>query len=151
MCLRDWSRSGGSYGNNTRVISKDVPTGQQTPRCALGTSLRRTTNHSDVFIVPSDRLRSTPIMEPRLSVPICRDMQFWWDKPPIPSPRKCMPTETCFGDVGRICACVMWTQMYVTLQTRNVFHLKAVIILFLINQPICIILFVTYFNIEEII
>ena len=30
------------------------------------------------------------------------DMQLWWDIPPIPSPRKVMPTETCFDDVGRI-------------------------------------------------
>ena len=81
------------------------------------------------------------IMEPptMLLVPICRDMQLWWDKPPIPSPRKRMPSETCFDDVGRICACVTWTQMYVTLQTKNVFHSKAVIILFLIS------LFVSFF------
>ena len=48
----------------------------------------------------------------------------------IPSPRKRMPGDTCFDDVGRNCACVTWTQMYVTLQTKNVFHSKAVIILF---------------------
>ena len=81
-------------------------------------------------------------MEPptMLLVPICRDMQFWWDKPPIPSLRNCMPTETCFDDVGRIRACVTWSQMYVTLQSKNVFHSKAVIILFF-NQPLCIIFF----------
>ena len=92
-----------------------------------------------------------PIMEPptMLLVPICRDMQLWWDKPPIQSPRKCMPSETCFDDVGRICACVTWTQMYVTLQTKNVFHSKAVIILFF-NQPLCFIFSITHFNIEEI-
>ena len=75
------------------------------------------------------------LMEPptMLLVPICRDMQLWWDKPPIPSPRIGMPTETCFDDVGRICACVTWTQMYVTLQTKNVFHSKAVIILFFLS------------------
>ena len=50
-----------------------------------------------------------------------------------------MPNETCFDDVGRNCACVMWIQMYVTLQTKNVFHSKAVIILFLIS------LFVSFF------
>ena len=71
-------------------------------------------------------------MEPptMLLVPICRDMQLWWDKPPIPSPRNRMPGDTCFDDVGRNCACVTWTQMYVTLQTKNVFHSKAVIIFF---------------------
>ena len=81
------------------------------------------------------------IMEPptMLLVPICRDMQLWWDKPPIPSPRKRMPGETCFDDVGRICACVTWTQMYKTLQTKNVFHSKGVVILFLIS------LFVSFF------
>ena len=44
------------------------------------------------------------LMEPptMLLVPICRDMQLWWDKSPIPSPRKRIPTETCFDDVGRI-------------------------------------------------
>ena len=78
------------------------------------------------------------IMEPptMLLVPICRDMQLWWDKPPIPSPRNRMPGDTCFDDVGRNCACVTWTQMYVTLQTKNVFHSKAVIILFF-NPPLC--------------
>ena len=78
------------------------------------------------------------IMEPptMLLVPICRDMQLWWDKPPIPSPRNRMPGDTCFDDVGRNCACVTWTQMYVTLQTKNVFHSKAVIIL-LFNPPLC--------------
>ena len=147
-------------------------------------------------------------MEPptMLLVPICRDMQLWWDKPPIPqwvnsvllyvrsevfhetttfpwctinapaafawctinvpaafarctnrfvhkvefsyigwngvhplwipSPRNRMPGDTCFDDVGRNCACVTWTQMYVTLQTKNVFHSKAVIILFF-NPPLC--------------
>ena len=72
-------------------------------------------------------------MEPprMLLVPICRDMQLWWDKPPIPSPRKGMPTETCFDDEGRICACVTWTQMHATLQTKTLFHSKAVIILFI--------------------
>ena len=68
-----------------------------------------------------------------LLVSICRDMQLWRDKPQIPSPRNCMPTETCFDDVGRICTCVTWTQMYLTLQTKNVFHSKAVIILFFIS------------------
>ena len=78
------------------------------------------------------------IMEPptMLLVPICRDIQLWWDKPPIPSPRNCMPGETWFDDVGRNCASVTWTQMYVTLQTKNVFHSKTVIILFF-NQPLC--------------
>ena len=78
------------------------------------------------------------VMEPptMLLVPICRDMQLWWDKPPIPSPRNRMPGDTCFDDVGRNCACVTWTQMYVTLQTKNVFHSKAVIILFF-NPPLC--------------
>ena len=35
-------------------------------------------------------------MEPptMLLVPICRDMQLWWDKPPIPSPRNRMPGDT---------------------------------------------------------
>ena len=49
-------------------------------------------------------------MEPptMLLVPICRDMQLWWDKPPIPSPRNRMPGDTCFDDVGRNCACVTW-------------------------------------------
>ena len=77
------------------------------------------------------------LMEPptMLLVPICRDMQLWWDKPPIPSPRNRMPGDTCFDDVGRNCACVTWTQMYVTLQTKNVFHSKAVIILFYIRAP----------------
>ena len=56
-----------------------------------------------------------------LVVPIWRDAQLWWDKPPIPSPRKSMPTETCFDDVGTICACVTWTQMRVNLQTKNAF------------------------------
>ena len=72
------------------------------------------------------------IMEPptMLLVPICRDMQLRWDKPPIPSPRNCMPGDTCFDDVSRNYAYVTWTQMYVTLQTKNVFHSKAVIILF---------------------
>ena len=67
------------------------------------------------------------LMEPptMLLVPIRRDMQLWWDKPPIPSPRKCMPSETCFDDVGRICACVTWTQMYVTLQTKKCFPFKS--------------------------
>ena len=85
---------------------------------------------------------SKSVMEPptMLLVPICRDMQLWWDKPPIPSPRNCMPGETSFDDVGRNCACVTWTQMYVTLQTKNVFHSKAVIILFLIS------LFVNFFR-----
>ena len=93
-------------------------------------------------------MMETPTM---LLVPIhaiCRDMQLWWDKPLISSLRNCMPTETCFDDVGRICACVTWTQMYVTLQTKNVFHSKAVKILFF-NQPLCIIFSVTHFNIEE--
>ena len=47
---------------------------------------------------------NNPLMEPptMLLVPIRRDMQLWWDIPPIPSPRKAMPTETCFDDVGRI-------------------------------------------------
>ena len=84
------------------------------------------------------KMSNNLIMEPptMLLVPICRDMQLWWDKPPIPSPRRnCMPTETCFDDVGRICACVTWTQMYVTLQTKNIFHSNAVIILFF-NQPL---------------
>ena len=90
-------------------------------------------------------MMETPTM---LLVPICRDMQLWWDKPLISSLRNCMPTETCFDDVGRICACVTWTQMYVTLQTKNVFHSKAVIILFF-NQPLCIIFSVTHFNVEE--
>ena len=82
------------------------------------------------------------IMEPptMLLVPICRDMQLWWDKPPIPSPKKCMPSETCFDDVGRICACVTWTQIYVTLQTKNVFHSKAIITLFF-NQSFCFFFF----------
>ena len=73
------------------------------------------------------------LLEPptMLLVPICRDKQLWRDNPPIPIPRKCTPTDTCFDDVGRICACVTWTQMYVTLQTKNAFHSKAVIILFL--------------------
>ena len=86
-------------------------------------------------------IRSVLVVEPptMLLVPICRDMQLWWDKPPILSPRKRMPGETCFDDIGRICACVTWTQMYVTLQTKNIFHSKAVIILFLIN------LFVSFF------
>ena len=81
--------------------------------------------HKRLFVV-------TFFMEPptMLLVPICRDMQLWWDKPPIPSPRKRMPSETCFDDVGRICARMTWTQMYLTLQTKNVFHSKAVIILF---------------------
>ena len=90
-------------------------------------------------------------MEPptMLLVPICRDMQLWWDKPPIPSPRNRMPGDTCFDDVGRNCACVTWTQMYVTLQTKNVFHSKAVIILFF-NPPLCKKNSVTHFNIDEI-
>ena len=72
------------------------------------------------------------IMDPptMLLVPICGDMQLWWDKPSIPSLRNCMPSETCFDDVGRIYACVTWTQMYVTLQTKKVFHSKAVIMIF---------------------
>ena len=76
-----------------------------------------------------------------LLVPICRDMQFWWDKPPIPSPRNCMPTKTCFDDVGRWFALV-WREhqcMWLSKQ-KNVFHSKAVIILFF-NQPLCIIFF----------
>ena len=66
-------------------------------------------------------------MEPptMLLVPICRDMQLWWDNPPIPSPRNCMPGDTCFDDVGRNCACVTWTQMYVTLQTKKCFPFKS--------------------------
>ena len=81
---------------------------------------------------------NTPLMEPptMLLVPICRDMQLWWDKPPTPSSKNRMPGDTCFDDVSRICACVTWTQMYVTLQTKNVFHSKAVIILFF-HQPLC--------------
>ena len=57
-------------------------------------------------------------MEPptMLLVPICRDMQLRWDKPPIPSLRNCMPGETCFDDVGRNCACVTWTQMWLSKQ-----------------------------------
>ena len=35
-CLRDWSRSGGSYGNNTRVICCPAP--GRPSSCALGTS-----------------------------------------------------------------------------------------------------------------
>ena len=42
-----------------------------------------------------------------------------------------MPTETCFDDAGRICACVTWTQLYVNLQAKHVFHSKEIIILFL--------------------
>ena len=48
-----------------------------------------------------------------LLVPICRDMQLWWDKPPIPSPRNWMPGETYFDDVDRNCACVAWTPLNV--------------------------------------
>ena len=55
-------------------------------------------------------------MEPptMLLVPICRDMQLWWDKPPIPSLRNCMPTETCFDDVGRICAYSFLISLFVS-------------------------------------
>ena len=96
-------------------------------------------------------ITQSTFMEPptMLLVPICRDMQLWWDKPLIPSPRNRMPGDTCFDDVGRNCACVTWTQMYVTLQTKNVFHSKAVIILFF-NPPLCYFFSVTHFNIEEI-
>ena len=60
-----------------------------------------------------------------LLVPICRDMQLWWDKPPIPSSKNRMPGDTCFDDVSRICACVTWTQMYVTLQTKKCFPFRS--------------------------
>ena len=75
-----------------------------------------------------------------LLVPICRDMQLWCDKPLISSLRNCMPTETCFDDVGRICACVTWTQMYVTLQTKMFSIQKQSLFFFLIS------LFVSFFR-----
>ena len=80
-----------------------------------------------------------PIMGPptMLLVPICRDMQRWWDKPPIPSPRNRMPGDTCFDDVGRNCACVTWTQMYVTLQTKKCFPFKSSHYSFFFNPPLC--------------
>ena len=79
------------------------------------------------------------LMEPptMLLVPICRDMQLWWDKPPIPSPRNCMPGDTCFDDLGRNCVCVTWTQMYVTLQTKKCFPFKSSHYSFFFNQPLC--------------
>ena len=50
-CLRDWSRSGGSYGNNTRVIC-----------CPAPGRPRRTTNHEGVVAVTPDRPWSIPII-----------------------------------------------------------------------------------------
>ena len=78
-------------------------------------------------------------MEPptMLLVPICRDMQLWWDKPPIPSPRNCMPGETCFDDVGRNCACVTWTQMYTWLSEQKMFSIQKQSLFFFFNQPLC--------------
>ena len=49
--LEDWSRWGGSYGNNTRVIC-----------CPAPGRPRRTTNHSGVVAVTPDRPWSTPII-----------------------------------------------------------------------------------------
>ena len=49
--LEDWSRWGGSYGNNTRVIF-----------CPAPGRPRRTTNHSGVVAVTPDRPWSTPII-----------------------------------------------------------------------------------------
>ena len=67
------------------------------------------------YVYINDYWNYDAVMEPptMLLVPICRDMQLWWDKPPIPSPRNRMPGDTCFDDVGRNCACVTCTQMYV--------------------------------------
>ena len=84
------------------------------------------------------RMEFLQLMEPptMLLVPICRDMQLWWDKPPIPSSKNRMPGDTCFDDVSRICACVTWTQMYVTLQTKKCFPFKNSHYSFF-NQPLC--------------
>ena len=104
--------------------------------------LRRHRAHYDVIVIFGENQCTIGrvncyviLMEPptMLLVPICRDMQLWWDKSPIPSSKNRMPGDTCFDDVSRICACVTWTQMYVTLQTKNVFHSKALSILFLIS------------------
>ena len=56
ICLRDWSRLGGSYGNNTRMICCPAP------RRPESTALRRTTNHEVVVAVTPDRLWSIPII-----------------------------------------------------------------------------------------
>ena len=56
--LRDWSRSGGSYVNNTQVICCPAP-GRP---CALRTSRRRTTNHSGVVAVTPSWPWSIPII-----------------------------------------------------------------------------------------
>ena len=58
--LRDWSRSGGSYGNNTRVICCPAPGRPES--AARGTSRRRTTNHEGVVAVTPDRPWSIPII-----------------------------------------------------------------------------------------
>ena len=52
--LRDWSRSGGSYGNNTRVICCPAPGRPE--------SAARTTNHEGVVAVTPDRPWSIPII-----------------------------------------------------------------------------------------
>ena len=78
------------------------------------------------------------IMEPptTLLVPICRDMQLWWDKPPIPSLRNCMPGETCFDDVGRNCACVTYTNVCDS-PNKKCFPFKSSHYSFFFNQPLC--------------
>ena len=87
--LRDWSRPGGSYGNNTRVICCPAPGRPES--AALGTSRRRTTNHAGVVAVTPDRT----VINPDYNMTKQRCMKRIYDKIHPKSPPNLATSPTC--------------------------------------------------------